>query len=241
MKMWEGTMKQKWRVYDIRTKIYLLQDIHFKELQNVLAEFVDSALCKNEELISFHEENRYKFYSIGTLWPIERGAVYKKDQIYTFTVRTVDSQLAKYFSDVLKNHYTQKMKGLTVENRIIPQKMISEIFSLSPVITKSNEGYWRSHMSLDEYENRLFSNGVKKYNYFTGEQIEENFLLYTRLQFLNRHPIVCRYKNISLLGDKLNLQIATNEKSQELAYFILGTGLGELNSRGLGFCGFRWI
>ena len=138
----EGTMKQKWRVYDIRTKIY------------------------------------------------------------TFTVRTVDSQLAKYFSDVLKNHYTQKMKGLTVENRIIPQKMISEIFSLSPVITKSNEGYWRSHMSLDEYENRLFSNAVKKYNYFTGEQIEENFPLYTRLQFLNRHPIVCRYKNISLLGER---------------------------------------
>lgn len=124
----EGTMKQKWRVYDIRTKIY------------------------------------------------------------TFTVRTVDSQLAKYFSDVLKNHYTQKM--------------ISEIFSLSPVITKSNEGYWRSHMSLDEYENRLFSNAVKKYNYFTGEQIEENFPLYTRLQFLNRHPIVCRYKNISLLGER---------------------------------------
>ena len=69
-----------------------------------------------------------------------------RTKIYTFTVRTVDSQLAKYFSDVLKNHYTQKMKGLTVENRIIPQKMISEIFSLSPVITKSNEGYWRSHM-----------------------------------------------------------------------------------------------
>lgn len=111
-----------------------------------------------------------------------------RTKIYTFTVRTVDSQLAKYFSDVLKNHYTQKM--------------ISEIFSLSPVITKSNEGYWRSHMSLDEYENRLFSNAVKKYNYFTGEQIEENFPLYTRLQFLNRHPIVCRYKNISLLGER---------------------------------------
>lgn len=234
-------MKQKWRVFEIRVKMYLLQDISFRDLQNVLAGFVDSALCKNEELISFHEENRYKFYSIGTLWPVERGGVYKKEQIYTFTVRTVDPQLAKYFSDVLKNHYTNKMKGLTVENRIIPQKMISEIFSLSPVVLKSDEGYWRSYMSLDEYEDRLFSNIVKKYNCFTGEQIEENFSLYTSIQFLNRHPIVCRYKNISLLGDKLNLQIATDEKSQELAYFILGTGLGELNSRGSGFCSFRWI
>ena len=69
------------------------------------------------------------------------------------------------------------MKGLTVENRIIPHKMISEIYTLSPVIMKSDEGYWRSYMSLDEYEERLFSNLVKKYNSFTGEQIEEDFSL----------------------------------------------------------------
>lgn len=234
-------MKQKWRVFEMRVKLYLLQDIPFRELQNVLADFVDSALCKNEKLISFHEENCYKFYSIGTLWPIERGAVYKKEQIYTFTVRTVNFQLAKYFSEVLKNHYTQKMKGLTVENRIIPRKMISEIYMLSPVIMKTDAGYWRSHMSLDEYEKRLFANTVKKYKSFTGEQIEEDFPLYTNIQFLNKHPIVCRYKNISLLGDKLNLQIATDEKSQELAYFVLGTGVLEGGSRGNGFCNFKWI
>ena len=189
-------MKQKWKVFEIRVKMYLLQDISFKELQNVLADFVDSALCKNEELISFHEENRYKFYSIGTLWPVERGGVYKKDQIYTLTLRTVDPQLARYFSEVLKNHYTR---------------------------------------------NRLFANTVKQYKFFTGEQIEEDFSLYTNIRFLNKHPIVCKYKNISLLGDKLNLQIATDEKSQNLAYFVLGTGLLEGGSRGNGFCNFQWI
>ena len=133
------------------------------------------------------------------------------------------------------------MKGLTVENRIIPHKMISEIYTLSPVIMKSDEGYWRSYMSLDEYEERLFSNLVKKYNSFTGEQIEEDFPLYTNITFLNRHPISCKYKRISLLGDKLSLQIADDEKSQKLAYFILGVGLFELNSRGAGFCNFRWF
>lgn len=133
------------------------------------------------------------------------------------------------------------MKGLTVENRIIPHKMISEIYTLSPVIMKSDEGYWRSYMSLDEYEERLFSNLVKKYNSFTGEQIEEDFPLYTNITFLNRHPISCKYKRISLLGDKLSLQIADDEKSQKLAYFILGVGLCELNSRGAGFCNFRWF
>lgn len=96
-------------------------------------------------------------------------------------------------------------------------------------------------MILDEYEGRLFANTVKKYNAFTGEQIEEDFPLYTNITFLNRHPISCRYKNISLLGDKLSLQVADDMKSQEIAYFILGTGLCELNSRGAGFCNFKWF
>ena len=54
-------MKQKWKVFEIRVKMYLLQDISFKELQNVLADFVDSALCKNEELISFHAARNFRF------------------------------------------------------------------------------------------------------------------------------------------------------------------------------------
>lgn len=234
-------MKKKLNVYEMRIKVYLLENIHFQELQNALANFVDSALCQCEELISFHEENCYKFYSIGTLWPVERGMTYRKEQIYTLTVRTVDPDLARYFSEILRNHYTRKIKGLTVENRIIPRKMISEIYTLSPVIMKSDDGYWRSYMSLDEYEGRLFANTVKKYNAFTGEQIEEDFPLYTNITFLNRHPISCRYKNISLLGDKLSLQVADDMKSQEIAYFILGTGLCELNSRGAGFCNFKWF
>ena len=67
------------------------------------------------------------------------------------------------------------MKGLTVENRIIPHKMISEIYTLSPVIMKSDEGYWRSYMSLDEYEERLFSNIVKKYNSLQESRLKKIF------------------------------------------------------------------
>ena len=71
-------MEQKLNVYEMRVKLYLLQDIPFKELQNAVANFVDSALCQNESLISFHETNCYKFYSVGTLWPLERGMTYQK-------------------------------------------------------------------------------------------------------------------------------------------------------------------
>ena len=233
--------RQKIKVYELRVKVFLLESIPFRELQNVLANFIDSALCQNQKLLAFHEEKCCKFYCIGTLWPLEKGGTYYKEQIYTLTVRTVVPELAKYFYDVLKDHHTKQIKGLITEIRIIPKKIINEIYSLNPVLIKTPEGYWRSYMSFEEYEKRLFANTVKKYNSFTGEHIQEDFPFYTRISFLNRHPIVCKYKDISLLGDKLKLQIADDERSQELGYFVLGTSLGMNSSRGNGFCNYRWI
>ena len=43
------------------------------------------------------------------------------------------------------------------------------------------------------------------------------------------------------LGDKICLKISNNEQAQELAYFIVGAGLCEMNSRGYGYCNYRWL
>lgn len=40
---------------------------------------------------------------MGGLYPIEKDGVYKKEEIYTITIRTVDVELAKYFSKELRN------------------------------------------------------------------------------------------------------------------------------------------
>ena len=61
------------------------------------------------------------------------------------------------------------------------------------------------------------------------------------IKFENIKPISTKYKNISLLGDKMTLYIAENEMAQEMAYFILGTGLLEMGSRGFGYCNYKWI
>ena len=96
-------------------------------------------------------------------------------------------------------------------------------------------------MSLSELEERLKVNLIKKWNHFTGEKINEDFQLYTMLEFLNEGPIVMEYKNVKLLGDKVRLQIADNDNAQKLAYMSLGTGLLEMNSRGAGFVNYRWL
>ena len=229
------------KVYEIRLKVYLLKDIPVAKVMGVEAKFIDSAMAKDAKWLEYHEKNCLKNYCWGGLYPIEKDKMYKKDKIYTITIRTADVELAKYFSKELRNHYTADIKGLTLEKRILPSKMISEVYTLSPLVVKTNAGYWRDQISLEEYERLLLENIVKKYNQYMGEKMDEDFQLYTSLTFMNRKPVKVEYKGIHLLGDKLNLKISDDIRAQTLAYFLLGTGLGPMNTRGLGYCNYRWL
>lgn len=233
-------MKQN-KVYEIRLKIFLLRDIPVIKIMGEEAEFIDSALAKDSKWLEYHEKNCLKNYCMGGLYPIEKDGVYKKEEIYTITIRTVDVELAKYFSKELRNHYTESMKGLTLENRILPKKFIGEIYTLTPVIIKTDKGYWRDQISINEFERLLVENLIKKYNQYTGEKIDEDFQLYTGLTFMNRKPVKVEYKGIHLLGDKVNLKISDDVRAQELAYVLLGTGIGTMNARGYGYCNYRWL
>lgn len=227
-------------VWSVRAKIFTIKDISFNEIQAKLAEYIDTSFA-GQELLDFHEANCYKQYCFSGLWPIEKDGVYKKDNIYTTTIRTVDKELAEHFLEKLKNHYTETIKGLTTEIKIVPKKIIGELYTLTSAITKSDQGYWKNSMNLSQFEKRLFENAVKKYNQYAGDKMDESFQLYTNLTFLNKRPVSNNYKDIKLLGDKIHLQIADNKQAQNLAYFMLGSGMLEMNSRGYGYCNFRWI
>ena len=228
------------QVYQIRIKLYMLTDVALNRIQTNLTAFIDKGFLENEELLQMHEENKFKNYCYDLPYPIEKDKIYKKGKIYTVTIRTIDPRLAKYFQEVCVNSYTDEVKGLTSEIRIIPKKVIDSIYTLTPVILKDDKGYWRKHMQLAEFENQLKVNLIKKWNAFTGEKLSEDFNLYTLLEFLNETPVPMEYKSIKLLGDKIRLQIADNETAQKLAYMALGTGLLNMNSRGAGYVNYRW-
>lgn len=229
------------QVYQIRIKLYMLTDVALNQIQTNLTAFIDKGFLENKELLQMHEENRFKYYCFDLLYPVEKDKIYKKGKIYTVTIRTIDPKLAKYFQEVCVNSYTDEIKGLTSEVRIIPQKVIDSLYTLTPVILKDDKGYWRRHMQLAEFENQLKVNLIKKWNAFTGEKLSEDFSLYTLLEFLNETPVPMEYKSIKLLGDKIRLQIADNETAQKLAYMALGTGLLSMNSRGAGYVNYRWL
>ena len=230
------------QVYQIRVKLYVLKDIPVERVQERLALFLDTGFAVSGELLQMHEENRFKYYCFDTLYPIAQDGFYRQGNIHTLTVRTTDRKLGDHFYKISANHFTEDFKGLVAEVRILPHKMIEYLYTLTPAVLKENEqGYWRKHMSVSKFEERLKVNLIKKWNCFTGEQIDEDFPLFTTLEFLNREPIAMNYKTVRLLGDKVRLQITEHETAQRLAYMALGAGLLEMNSRGAGFVNYRWL
>ena len=228
-------------VMQIRLKMYLLKDIPASKIQAALAAFIDKELVQNEELAKLHNVNQYKNYCYDSLYPIEPDKIYHKNTIYTLTIRTIDRNLAYFFEKQVVNVHSETMKALTAEVRLIPQKHIEMMWPLTPVILKCGNGYWRDSLSMEQFEERLKVNLLKKWKQFYGEKLEEDFEFFTGIEFLNKSPVSIEYKGIKLLGDKPRLHIAENGTAQKLAQMAVGGGLGEMNARGYGFCCFRWL
>ena len=228
------------KVYEIKIKLFLLKDIELTEAQSRIASFIDSSFGKTEKLIEFHERNSFKNYCFDLLYPVEKDKVYKKGQIYTLRIRTINKFLADFFSNKLVNCYDSNFKALVSEIRIIPKKPIEKLYSITPIVLKNETGYWRDSISFEDFERRIKENLIKKYNTALDTKIDENFDLYTGIEFINHKPISVKYKNIKLLGDKISINVGDDSRAQDLAYAALGCGLSEMNSRGLGFLNYKW-
>ena len=228
-------------VLEIKLKVFLLKDIKFNEIQTKISSLIDKSLSKNEEFLELHNKNTFKNYCFDGMYPLAENGLYKSGNVYTITIRTIDKSIGEYFIKSLTNEYDENFKGLVSEVRILPKKHIDKIYSLTPVVIKTEDGYWKGNLTIDDFERRITENLIKKYNNFTKKQMDEEVELYNSIEFKNNKPIAIKYKNISILGDKISLKIADDKLSQELAYMCLGTGLGEMNSRGLGFVNYRWL
>lgn len=229
------------KVYEIKMLLYLLKDIDYKECQEEICNFIDSAMVKDERLLELHNKNTYKLYNFNLFYPLERDNVYKRGGIYSIQIRTIDKTLADFFNDTLVNNFTESIKGLTSTIRIIPQKHIDKIYSITPAILKSDEGYWKGNLSLSDFERRLKENLVKKYNLVMDTKIDEGFQLYTNIEFKNEKPVAMNYKGRRLLGDKISINIGDEKIAQDLAYMALGTGILEMNARGAGYVNYKWL
>ena len=232
------------KVYHIDCKIYLLKDITLNILYGAISTYVDSILVSNEEMRSFHNSSGYRYYAISGFLEREIDKVYKRGKVYTFSLRCVKQDLCDFFLKNLSDGKTDSIKGLTTTMKLIPRRYIEKLYTITPAIIKlGGDGYWRGVLSFEEYEKRLLVNSIKKFQQLTGVQLDDNFKLYDGIRFLNKKPISSHYarKGISLLGDKIELDIASDEMSQRVAYMLLATGVLENNARCMGFVNYKSI
>lgn len=223
------------KVFEIRLKVFLLKNIFKTEVQGSITSFIDGTLAKDKDMLELHKEKKYKLYSYGGLQDIQKSGVYYAENIYSIIIRTVDPELANYFNIFLPKYENYVMKGLTTDIRILEKRRLEKIYTLTPLVIKNQMGYWRDCLSFEEYEQRIKINLIKKYRQFSKRDIKEDIIFYNLIQMDNKKPIAVNYKGIKLLGDKVTLYIASDALSQELAYFALGVGIGEMNSRGFAF------
>lgn len=229
------------KVYELKLKVFILQDIDLKESREVICELIDRSLVRTNEMLGIHNNNQFKFYNFNNLYPLEQNKVYKAGNIYNLIIRTVDEKLVNHFKKYLANEYTDSIKALTLECRVIPKRHIDRIYNITPAVAKFEGGYWKEITSLECFEKRIKENLIKKYNVLFDTKIDEDFDLFSFIRLDNKKPIPCSYKSITLLGDKMTLNISENAMAQELAYLALGTGILEMGSRGLGFCNYQWL
>ncbi|MGL5434442.1 MAG: CRISPR-associated endoribonuclease Cas6 [Lachnospiraceae bacterium] len=227
-------------VLELQLKIFLLHDLKQEDALNEIASFIDETLSKQEEMRVFHRRNQYKNYSFCSFYPIAQEGVYQKEKVYSVLIRTIDRVIADYFMKNLPNHYNKMMKGLVCEVKKIPPHLIERVYTITPAIIKDSHGYWKEHLTFEQYEERIKINLIKKYNAFTENKIDEDFPLYHSIQILNKVPIKILYKGIHLLGDKLELHVSEHPTAQKLIYMSLGTGILESNARGNGFMNYQY-
>lgn len=226
--------KNKIQVWKLELKVYLLKNINQKDCLTKITYFIDSVLKIDEKFLKYHNKRIPKGYVFNSFYPLEKEE-YLAGKVYTVQIRTVNEELKDFLMKNLHNNYTKEIKGLTISEREIEYRYIDRLFSVTPIILKTENGYWRGNMDVDNFLDRLKINLIKKYNQFYEEKLDERENIFEKIEFRNNVPIKCSYKNINLLGDKVILTIAKNPTAQKLAFLSLGAGLSEMASRGYSY------
>jgi CRISPR-associated endoribonuclease Cas6 len=224
-------MDAYWEI--IFTVIYK-EDIAFKRVQEAIANFISSAMLADDKLKALHPQNRFKFYTFSSPHPIEQDKVYHSGRVYVINLRTPNAD----FAETLKAHIHTiqgPFKVLAAELRLYRRKPISELLTLTPVISTVNNKCWVRSDGIGLLAERLHSNAVKKKKTLDDSFKEPPEHFFDRIELLNEKPIIVTYKNSVLLGHKLRIYIKPHEWAQELASTVLASGILEKNAIGFGY------
>jgi len=223
-------------VYNLRLTVCFKRDIKYIETNEVLGNFISLAMFNDNQLKLLHEKNTFKFYHYSLPFPVEQNGIYQKNKLYIFDIRSFKEDIIVKFKHLLPKVSTD-IKVITSEVKIIKQRQINKLISLTPAVAILGNKCWTKEDGLELIMNRIHSNAVKKARVLLGENFsepKENFI--ECIQQLNFKPIKMKYKNTSILSNKFELVVRADDASQQLAWTVFGMGLLEKGSQGYGYC-----
>ena len=224
--------------FELTITSYLLKNAAFNDVNEKIAQLINSAMLADRELTIKHEENKYKNYVFDSLYPREKDKIYKAGKIYVFRIRSLEEYFITNIKEAFSKTTTDYFKVISGEIKRYEQRPIKELYTVTPALATIGKNiYWVPGDDIKLLVERMNVNLFKKYKNFFAESLSEEQLFFEKIKILNKKPLVYKYKNTHLFGNKFKIAINDDEISQKLAFLTLGVGLLEKNSTvGMGFC-----
>lgn len=230
------------QLWELTIPILLKKELSMKNMYFELSKVINKTMLLDDKLKEFHKLNTFKMYVFSGLFPVSKQG-YKKGNMYFFKFRTVDRTFALKMKNLLKTVPNELFDVVTLSLESKKQEPLKGLYTLTPSIAvftpeNSKSRHWtKEDFTLEEIITRMNVNAIKKYKAWTGEEVDEDHKFIESVEQLNEKVIVLDYKSTGkLLTNKFRIQVKEDKLSQALAFMVMGTGLLEKNSLGLGFC-----
>ncbi len=216
--------------FELTTTAYLLKNVAFNEVNEKIAQLINKAMLNEEKLAIKHKENKFKNYVFDSLYPREKDKIYKAGKIYVFRIRSLEEDFISKIKQLLHDTTTDYFKVISGEIKKQEQRPIRELYTVTPALaTVGKNIYWIPGNDIKLLIERMNSNLFKKYRDYFGTPLSEEQLFFEKIKIMNKKPIVYKYKNTNLFGNKFKIAINDDEISQKLAFMTLAVGLLEKN------------
>ncbi|MCG8483142.1 MAG: CRISPR-associated endoribonuclease Cas6 [Clostridia bacterium] len=223
------------RYFELVVAVKLQDELPFLASYNFIANLISRAMLDEQKLKELHKANTFKFYTFCAFHPLEPEKVYHKGRVYITNIRSLSADFILALKRLLPRA-DYPVKIISTEVRNYEYRPISELRTLTPAVMTVSDKCWVKEDGVVMLMGSAHINAFKKYRAYFGDMPEpqENFIEYIRQT--NHKASKIPYKNTSLLGNKFEIGVKPDEISQKLAFTVLGAGVLEKSSLGMGYC-----
>lgn len=228
------------KIYELKVTILLKEDLKLNDSYGEIGRFINYSMNKSDSLAELHKRGRtFKHYCFSSFYPCELDKIYKKENYYTFLIRSSKGNIINALKESLDGLENDIIETMDIENVEYKKSNIDYIDTLTPVIVTKDNRSW--NILKDDkafFDKAIINNLVKKFNELENISIETNYNdIVDRITIKNKYAIIVNYKGIKMLGYKVRIYFKNNIIAQEIANITLCDGVGEKNSScGQGFC-----